>query len=251
VRLTLTAPEGRQGYFLDPAVLRKVAELEERLSANPDVSYISSFTAYLRAFNRALDGTYEIPQSRAPVLALSRIFRGAMATQTGRELVGELADDSFTRLTLVMRVFDSRRGNLMYEDRLSAFAEEARLVAVEMMGRSSPRWSGSTMVAVEVSEQLARDQISSSLISAALIFLLCSLSFRSAKLGLYAIIPTVSGILANFLFMAAFAIPLDIVTVMFTSVALGVGVDSAIHVLIQYRRQRALSGDPGTVLQET
>jgi len=124
VRLTLTAPEGRQGYFLDPAVLRKVAELEERLAANPDVSYISSFTAYLRAFNERWTARTRYPSPGRPVLALSRIFRGAMATQTGRELVGELADDSFTRLTLVMRVFDSRRANLMYEDRLSAFAEE-------------------------------------------------------------------------------------------------------------------------------
>jgi hypothetical protein len=252
VRITMSAPGGQPGYFLDPAVLSRVAALEAALARNPDVSYITSFPTYLRAYNEMLTGSRTIPESRAPVLALGRMITGAMATASGRELVGELVDDAFSRLTLVVRVYDSRRGNLMYEERLGAFAEEARRLAVGIVGEElQPIIWGPTMIGVDVSRQLARDQITSSLISAALILLLTSLSFRSVKYGLFTLVATTSGILLNFLVMAALSIPLDIVTVMFSSVSLGVGVDSSIHVIIQYRRREQSGRTPSEVLGES
>jgi uncharacterized protein len=104
------------------------------------------------------------------------------------------------------------------------------------------------LVAVEVSRQLAKDQISSSLISTGLILLLTAISFRSVKYGLFTILPTATGVMLNFLFMALFSITLDIVTVMFSSVAVGVGVDTSFHVIVQYRRQRAIGGEPAEVV---
>jgi hypothetical protein len=249
VRITLTAPDRRAGYFLDPSVLGRVASLERRLREDPDVAYIFSFTSYLAAYNRALTGTAGIPDGRAPVQAFSRLFRAATNTPAGREIVGELADDTFSRLTLVVRVFDSRRGSLMYEEKLAGFARDAGRIAVDAVGAElAPLVWGPTMVAVEVSRQLAEDQISSSLISTGLILLLTAFSFRSIKYGLFTIVPTATGVMLNFLVMALFSIPLDIVTVMFSSIAMGVGVDTSIHVIIQYRRQRAIGGEPAEVV---
>jgi len=252
VRLTVSAPNGEKGYFLRPEALRPVAELESRLMENPDVSYVSSFTSYLAAYNRALDGEQGVPTERAPILAFGRLFRGAMSSALARDFLGEMADTDFTRLTLVVRTYDSRRGDLMYEKSLGEFAVEAQELALRTVGPElKPVVWGPTMVAVEVSQRLAESQISSSLISAALILLLTAVSFRSIKYGLYTVIPTVAGILLSFIVMVAFAIPLDIVTVMFTSVALGLGVDSSIHVLVKYREQRRTSSDAQVVLRNT
>lgn len=252
VNLTLSAPEGKSGYFLDPPVLRRVAALEDKLLASPDVSYISSFVKYLEAYSRALDGTYGIPESRSAVLGFSRLFRGAMSTRAGQDAAGSLTNDDFSRLTLVVRVYDSRRGNLMYEDRLGEFAEEMRAAAADIAGADlRPVVWGSSMSAVAVSRQLAQDQISSSLIAAVLILALTSVALRSFRYGLFALIPTVAGILLSFLVMVVFSIPLDMVTVMFSSVALGVGVDNSIHLIIQYRRRRLLGGSDTEIIQGT
>ena len=52
--------------------------------------------------------------------------------------------------------------------------------------------------------------------------------------------------------MALTRIPLDMTTIMVSNIAIGVGVDSAIYVVIQYRRQiAALPGDPQAALAQT
>jgi predicted RND superfamily exporter protein len=46
-----------------------------------------------------------------------------------------------------------------------------------------------------------------------------------------------TGIMLNFILMVVLHIPFDVVTVMFSSVAIGVGIDDSIHLIIRYRRQ--------------
>jgi predicted RND superfamily exporter protein len=43
----------------------------------------------------------------------------------------------------------------------------------------------------------------------------------------------------NFVFVWAVGMPLDVLTVMFISIAVGIGVDDSIHLLIEYRHGRA------------
>jgi len=218
-----------------------VAAPEERPLLSPDVTYIGSFTQNLRAYALAAEGVHDVPQSRA-----------AMASRTAQDFVGSLASDDFSRLTIVVRVYDSRRGNFMYEDRLGEFAQEVRELAVQVVGAQMRlEVGGSSMAAVAVSRQLATDQITSSLISALLILLLTAVVLRSLRYGLFAIIPTAGGVLLTFLVMVALSIPLDMVTLMFSSVALGVGVDNSIHLVIGYRRRRELGGSDSEIIEDT
>jgi predicted RND superfamily exporter protein len=100
------------------------------------------------------------------------------------------------------------------------------------------------MVLLYISETLARDQVWSALCSIVLIFLVTALGFRSARLGAITLIPLLVGIMLNFIFMILLAIPFDVVTVMFSSVAMGVGIDDSIHLILWYRRQLAAFPDP-------
>ena len=108
------------------------------------------------------------------------------------------------------------------------------------------------MVALELSETLIKDQIKSVIISALLILLLTSITFRSIKFGLFSLVPMLTGIMLNFIIMAFLDIPLDVVTIMFSSVAIGVGVDDSIHLIIQYRRQAGIfHKDKKKILEHT
>lgn len=51
-------------------------------------------------------------------------------------------------------------------------------------------------------------------------------------------IPVSVGVMFNYLFMWAAGIPFDIVTVGFSSITIGAGVDDAIHYILRYRMQR-------------
>jgi predicted RND superfamily exporter protein len=62
----------------------------------------------------------------------------------------------------------------------------------------------------------------------------------------------VAALLLNFAMMAITGIPLDMTTIMVSNIAIGVGVDGAIYLVIQYRRQLALRpGDPALALGDT
>jgi predicted RND superfamily exporter protein len=109
--------------------------------------------------------------------------------------------------------------------------------------RSSAEFWGGTISVLYIAELLTRNMLSSIVSSPILVFLLSALVFRSAKLGLFVLVPLASGIMVNFIIMSIFSIPLDVVTISFSAIAIGIGVDNAIHLTIQYRRQRGMFPD--------
>jgi hypothetical protein len=99
---------------------------------------------------------------------------------------------------------------------------------------------------------MLNNQLSSILLSAVLVFLVSALVLRSVRYGLAVLAPLAVGIMLNFILMAVFSIPLDAVTITFASIAIGIGVDNAIHFTIQYRRQREIwPGEPEKVIEHT
>ncbi len=237
--ITLSGPPGEKNYFLRPDILKKVAAFEDRLKANPDIAYISSFVTYLRIMNKTLTGRYEIPKNKGMILLLSRYFKALAATEGGAETIGTVIHKDFNKITIAMRIYDSNRKNYMLEDRFDRFVKIIRKDETETLGKEikAEMW-GNALSAFYLSETLAHDQVTSVLFSALFILILTAIAFRSLLIGLFALIPMGVGIMLNFIFMYLFKIPLDVVTITFSSVAIGVGVDTSIHLIIQFNRQR-------------
>jgi hydrophobe/amphiphile efflux-3 (HAE3) family protein len=243
--LTLEAPGGRKNYFLDPEVLARVARFEEAVAVDPDVSYVFSFTTLLRMMNRALTGQNSVPNRRAPILLASRYVRAIAASPYGSSLEVLPANQDFSRLNFAIRVFDSQTGSVILEPRMRQLLKRLdRLAAENLAGLPRPQLWGRSMVLLYISETLARDQVWSAAASILLIFLVTALGFRSARLGAITLIPLLVGIMLNFVFMILLRIPFDVVTVMFSSVAMGVGIDDSIHLILWYRRQLKECPDP-------
>jgi hydrophobe/amphiphile efflux-3 (HAE3) family protein len=239
LNLTVTAPENERNYFLDSAVLEEISRFEEEIKKNPDVVEVTSFVSYLKALNSAMNGRYAFPQNRAMILLLSRFFKAYDVIP--EEYANLLADKSFASLTLQIRVYDSERKWFPFESKLREIVGYLRQTASQSLpDEINPELWGWNLIALELSEILVRDQIVSILAAAALIFLITALAFRSFTYGALSLIPLATGIMLNFVLMWALNIPFDVLTIMFSSVAIGVGVDDSIHLLIQYRRFRRL-----------
>jgi uncharacterized protein len=253
VNFSLNAPDGSANYFLDPAVLRQVALLEDDLRADPDVAAISSFTAYVRGMNRAMTGDDQVPEARPLILLLSKYFRALSSTPAGRNATGKLLNSDYSQLTFVLRVWDSRKGTFAFEEYLPRILARIQAAAkARLPAEVEAEFWGHTIAVLSLSELLTRNQVTSILTSALLVFLVSALVFRSAKLGLLVLAPLATGIMMNFIVMAIFRIPLDVVTITFSSIAIGIGVDNAIHLTIQYKRQSAIhAGDPERTIEHT
>lgn len=251
--LTLSAPDDRPGYFQDPAVLAAIGEFEQRLAADPDVKYLSSFTAYLRGMNKAMTGAADVPSSRPFVLLLSRYFAALAATPGASEMTGMLMNRDFSRYTIVLHVWDSAAHDLAFESSLRTILPRLKALGSGALpdGITAEYW-GEVITVLQTSTIMLRNQISSIALSVVLVFLVSALVLRSARHGLVVLAPLAVGIMLNFIVMAVFNIPLDAVTITFASIAIGIGVDNAIHLTIQYRRQREIyPGEPEKTIEHT
>ncbi len=238
LHLTLLAPGGEPGYFLRPEVLRQVSALEIELRGNPDICYAVSFASYLRFLNQTMGGGDRIPDSRAPILLLSRFVR-ALAAEGGGSPLGDLADENFSKLTLTFRIYNSRTGKFINEQGLRDLLARMRpVIASSLPAEVRTELWGMGLQYLYLSDLLRSNLASSFGLSVLLVLAIAALSFRSLRLGLVAIVPLVSGMMLNFILMAAAGIPLDMTTIMVSSVAVGMGVDDAIHFILQYRHHR-------------
>lgn len=82
-----------------------------------------------------------------------------------------------------------------------------------------------------------RDQSLTALISFIAIFILSIITFKSLKLGFGVMIPVAFGIMSNYIFMWIFGISFDLVTVGFSSIAIGIGIDDALHFSTRFRNR--------------
>jgi len=86
-----------------------------------------------------------------------------------------------------------------------------------------------------VNDLLVRGQFKSILVSLFLVFLITALMFRSFIAGFYNVLPLFFAIFLNFAIMGWFGINVELMTMVISSIAIGVGVDYAIHFYHRFR----------------
>ena len=255
--VTISAPrdaagEPQNGYFLRPEVLREVARFEHEVRALPGVSWSYSFISELERMNLALSGRLEVPERRAALLLLARVL-AAMRDAGGAIGVAPVAADG-TQLHLNARVFDVREDTFFLEGRLRELLDRVEQLAGESLPAELTLqiWSGS-VAALRLTEVLVRDHLISIAVALVLVFAVAAIGFRSAALGVLALLPMVFGILVILAFLSITGRSLDTLTMMFSSVAVGAGVDYAVHVIVGFtRRVRGRpSGDTGRMIRAT
>jgi len=242
LHVTVSAPEGQESYFLDSEILRRVDRFEAKLGSYPNVVSTLSFVSYLKHLNRMATGSAEVPDTRGLILLLSRYIKMLSGEEsTGNNMVDFLANEDFSRLTIIFRVYNLAKDHYVFEDELRSLKTdiEADFEQILQPAVDAELW-GNSLRYLSLSRKVNRDQWISMVISVVLIFSIATLSFRSPLYGLCSLFPLVTGVMINFVAMAVFNIPLDMTTIMVSSVAIGVGVDNSLHLLIQYRRQRKL-----------
>ena len=248
--VTMTGPRDASGavpagFFLDPQRLQAVERFEREVRALPGVSWSYSFVSELQRMNQALTGSHAVPERRAAVLLLARLMA---ARQTAGVAQGPSPLDlDGSQLHLNVRVFDAEHGTFFLEGRFREFLEQVERLARELLpaGVTFHIWSGS-VAALRLTEVLARDHLISIAVSVALVFLIAALGFRSATLGALALLPMALGIVVILASLALTGTALDTLTMMFTSVAVGAGVDYAVHVIVGVTRRRSAGGNGGS-----
>jgi len=126
-----------------------------------------------------------------------------------------------------------------------------RLAAEPRLADLSVRDTGVFVLYANMLNSLIRTQRETFLYVVAAIWLMLVALLRSPVLALLVLLPQVLPALVMLGAMGWLGIPLDLVTVMIASIAMGVGVDAAIQYTMRYRSELAVDGDRRAALRRS
>lgn len=232
--ITIEAPTSEKGYYLQKDNLEKVWEFENALRYSPDVLQVISFPSYVSFANGIMNGKEGIPETQGLVTMLSRLVQ-LIQNQTGMSL-SSIMNEEGTKVSLVCQCWDSKENALNTTASIARFYAQVLDSLPILPDGSKVTISGSPVVSLKFSNMLFNDQNRSTILSIIIVFLLCSISFKSASRGFMTIVPVAAGVMINYVFMYLANIPFDLITVTFTSIAIGCGVDDAIHFMLRFKK---------------
>ncbi len=244
----------KPGYIKEPVVLKRMAMLEASIKTLPEVGVALSLADSIRRINQVLHNGnpayYRIPNETET--ETSRYFDESQkkwVTQTftvpGRELI-----DQYLQL-YEMSGKPEDFANLVdynYQNaKVTAFVRTSRRTALKEIDTWTRGFlhrhfdgihadlTGVSELYLAVNDLVVSGQMKSIFLSLFLVFLLTAFMFRSATAGLFNVLPLFFAMLLNFAIMGWFGIYLNLMTMITSSIAIGVGVDYAIHFYHRYR----------------
>ncbi len=115
----------------------------------------------------------------------------------------------------------------------------------------SINYAGSGYKALVFTGLILTGQIKSLILSVIIIILLLSLMFKKLSIGLIGSIPVVLTAIISFGLMGLLNIPLSTTTALISSIAIGIGIDYAVHFIDRYRINALETGDKLATIRET
>jgi len=216
----------------EPEILRRLAALEADLAAMPEVSQPLSLAGVVAQVHQALNGddpdAYRIPDSREAVAQELLLF----------DFAGGVSFDGLVS-------YDSQKPRLVARIANVGTADLARIIGqIEEAARArfagtgiEPVVVGTAQVVLRLAEHFTGGQISSMSWAAGTVWAIVAVFLGSPLLALFCLIPLLLTVAVSFGVMGYGGVPLDMVTTMVASLAIGIGVDYSIHLVSRYRQE--------------
>ena len=216
--------------FKQPENLLIMDEIQNETEKLPLVGNSFSLADYLKRMNKVMnadrDEFYAIPSDDEMVAQYLLLY--------------EMSGDPENLLKVIN--YDYNRTNLTFQLKGddSKTIDEALEVIKHYETRLNERgitvnYAGSGYKALVFSDLILQGQIKSLLISLLTVLVLLIIMFKSVKAGLIGSVPILITAILSFGIMGLFNIPLSTTTALLSSIAIGIGIDYAIHFLQYYK----------------
>jgi len=228
----------------DPETLKKVESLQRFAETLPNVGGSTSIADYLKRMNQALHADdpafYRIPDTREMIAQCLLLYSMSGDESDLEEAIND--DYSMGCIAVSLKSGSTRYAAWMIQ-RIEDYNEKHTRLPIHMTA---------AMVIGKVTDELTiRGQVRSIITSTIVVFGLVALILRSFVGGLFAILPLVLCILINFGILGWGGIPLQTGTAIVASIALGIGIDYAIHFLNMSRIKGEEGERMGQALETT
>ena len=243
MQVMIEVDTSRRDGLKDPAVLNRMVALEEFLAEN-GVKKTIALTDLVREMNQKFHADdpayYKIPDDRGLVAQLLLLF----SFQGGK--LGDMALGDFSAGTVLgMYPMGSSSDVSRLASTVQAYLDE------HFQGDVKARMIGPTILMKRMFTRMTQSQMIGLGTTVVAVGILVSLLMGSVVAGLIALVPLLLTVAVSLGIMAYTGAPLDLMTLMVSAIAVGIGVDYSIHFISRFRREYRLDKDGERALQAT
>ncbi len=224
--------------FKKPRVLSSMARLQDELETDPMVGDSFALTDFIKRMHQVMHedaaAYYAVPDSQELIAQYLLLYEMSADPDSLEQVIDyeyrranltvQLKDDSSQTLSAVIAASDT------YRDEFTDYG-------------ISLHYAGSGYRALVFSELILEGQIKSLIISLVIVVVLLSIMFRNVIIGLIGAVPIAITAVLNFGVMGFLGIPLSSSTALISSIAVGIGIDYAIHMIERYKEYITEYGD--------
>ena len=231
MQFSVAVDTGRPNGLQDPVVLQKIVALQEFLQEQPEYGgSVSSLANLVRNLNQKFHADnseyYVIPEDRKLVAQLLVLF-----TFSGGDL-GQMATQDFSKGEVIARtkMLDSSQITALTQ-RVTSYLDQhfPAPLRVEPVGSEQAFASIATRTLPDTGRTIFLALLAAMLIVALLL--------RSIVAALISATPMILTIVMNLGTMSYLRLPLDMAALMIGSIAIGVGIDYTINLIIRWRTE--------------
>ena len=239
--------EGKKDVFKNPEVLKLVDQMQSKLENDLEVVGNSfTLTDYVKRMNKVMNADKEeyntIPDSQDLVAQFLLLYE----MSGDPENLNKVVDYDYAKLNIT---FQLKSDNSKAINSAIAIIDTYE-ADFEKQGVSM-NYAGSGYKGLIFTDLILEGQIMSLILSLIIVIILLSLMFKNYKIGLIGSVPIIITALISFGIMGFLNIPLNTTTALLSSIAIGIGIDYAVHFIEQYRNNASKSDDKLLVAQKT
>jgi hypothetical protein len=229
--INLILESNKKDQFKDPETLRLVDLLQKNIEDSLDVIGDSfSLADYLRRMNKVMNADREEYNIIADSKDLNAQYLLLYEMSGDPDNLWKVVNYDYSKLNVNIQLKSDDSKSIrsaikvieQYEDRFKELGVDVN-------------YAGSGYKALVFTDLILKGQISSLILSLIIVIVLLTVMFRKLIVGLAASIPLILTALISFGLMGALDIPLSTTTALLSSIAIGIGIDYAVHFVEQYK----------------
>ena len=239
--------EGRKDAFKEPQVLKLVDKMQKDVDGSLEVvGSTFSLADYIRRMNKVMNADKEefnsIPDNQDMIAQYLLLYEMSGDPENLNKVVDY--DYEKANVTFQLKSDNSKAMNATL-DIIEKYKDDFKKLGIDL------NYAGSGYKGLVFTDLILEGQIKSLILSLIIIIVLLSLMFKKISIGLIGSVPIIITALISFGVMGFLDIPLNTTTALLSSIAIGIGIDYAVHFLEQYRHNASFTDNKLTAAQKT
>ncbi|MEA3494622.1 MAG: MMPL family transporter [Bacteroidota bacterium] len=238
---------GEKDAFKSPDVLKLVNKMQHKVQNDLAVVGNSfSLTDYINRMNKVMNADDEkfntIPDSKDMIAQYLLLYEMSGDPENLNKVVNY--DYEKLNVTFQLKSDNSKALNSALAI-INNFEDDFKKYGISL------KYAGSGYKGLIFTDLILEGQILSLILSLIIIIVLISLMFKNIKIGFIASVPIFITAGISFGVMGFLNIPLSTTTAILSSIAIGIGIDYAVHFIEQYRKNARITTDKRIIAEKT